>query len=339
MPKSKRFHGLRFLAVPLALLLGAGCAQLPASEPVRIEVADYRAYLADDHPVRQGMRQFAQQVQAQSAGTLQVQVRSDAVPGAPAAQLQRFREGAERAPQLMLFAGTGLVALHPEMRFLDLPFVLRDAQHADAQLSGPFGQALLERLKGRGLVGLALWENGFRHVTSSAAPLRTVQDFEGLKFRVVPDPVLENTFKAVGAKTVPLPFSGLHQALADKTLQAQDNFLPQIWAGQLHAVQPYLSLTHHSYGVLVMAANEAFWDQLSPAQKEVVRQAARDAGIFQREAARKADKHVLQSIRAQGVVVNEMPAQEILKWRERTEPLRSKFKKSMEPELLGKYQW
>lgn len=338
MLKSKRFHGLRFLVMPLALLLLAGCAQLPASKPVEIEVADFRAYLADDHPVRQGMRAFAQQVQARSAGTLTVRVRSDAVAGGPAAQLERFRQGADRIPQLMLFAGTGLVSLHPEMGFLDLPFVLRDAQHADAQLSGPFGQALLERLKGHGLVGLALWENGFRHVTNSTAPLRAVNDFEGLKFRVTPDPVFEKTFKAVGAKTTQLPFSGLRQALADKTLQAQDNFLSQIWVGKLHEVQPYLSMTSHSYGVLVMAANEAFWNQLSPKQQAVLKRAASDAGIFQREAARQAEKEVLELIKIQGVLINEMPAQEILKWREKTQPLRSKFKESMDPELLGKYQ-
>lgn len=339
MLKNQRFHGLWFLVMPLALLLlAAGCAPLPASKPVEIEVADYRAYLEHDHPVRQGMQAFAQQVEVQSAGTLKVRVRSDAVPGGPAAQLERFRQGADHTPQLMLFAGTGLVALHPEMGFLDLPFVLRDAQHVDAQLSGPFGQALLERVKGRGLVGLALWENGFRHVTTSTAPIRGIKDLDGLKFRVTPDPVFENTFKAVGAKTTQLPFSGLRQALADKALQAQDNFLAQIWVGKLHEVQPYLSMTGHSYGVLVMAANEAFWNQLSSRQKDVVKKAALDAGIFQREAARKADRQVLELIKAQGVLVNEMPAQEIVKWREKTEPLRSKFKESMDPELLGKYQ-
>jgi tripartite ATP-independent transporter DctP family solute receptor len=338
MLKSKRFHCLGFLAAPFALLLGVGCAQLPANEPIQIEIADYRAYLADDHPVRQGMRRFAERVETQSAGTLRVSVRNDAVPGAPAAQLERFLKGGDRTPQFMLFAGTGLVPLHPEMGFLDLPFVLRDAQHADAQLSGPFGQALLNRLTGRGIVGLALWENGFRHVTNSTAPLMAIKDLEGLKFRVAPDAVFENTFQAVRAETKQLPFSDLRQALADKSLEAQDNFLSQIWVGRLHEVQPYLSMTHHSYGVLVMAVNETFWKQLSPEQRSLVKKAALDAGMLQRKVAREADVKAREMIKAHGVLINEIPAVEILKWREKTEPLRAKFKESMDPELLGKYQ-
>lgn len=338
MPKSKRLSGLRFLAAPLALLFMAGCAQRAPSPPVQLEIADYRAYLADDHPVRQGMHVFAQRIEMHSAGSVQVRVRSDAVPGGPAQQLERFRQGGQGTPQLMLLAGTGLVPLHPELGFLDLPFVLRDAAHADAQLSGPLGQALLERLAGRGLVGLAYWENGFRHVTSATAPVLSVKDFHGLAFRVAPDAVFENTFKAVGAATQQLPFSQLRQALADKSVAAQDNFLAQIWAGKLHEVQPYLSMTYHSYGVLVLAANEAFWKQLSPRQQRWVQQAAREAGILQRNVARQADEQTLERMQAQGVKVYPMPAAERLQWREKTQPLREEFMKSMDAELLGKYQ-
>lgn len=337
MLKRMRFHSLRFLAFPLAVF-ASGCAQLHAPEPVQIDIADYRAYLSEDHPVRQGMQRFAENVETQSAGTLTVRVRSDVVPGAPAAQLERFRQGGDRTPQLMLFAGTGLVSLHPEMGFLDLPFVLRDTQHVDAQLSGPFGQALLAQVQGRGMVGLALWENGFRHVTNSTAPLVAVKDMAGMKFRVAPDAVFDNTFKAVGAKTEQLPFSGLRRALADKSLEAQDNFLSQIWVGRLHEVQPHLSMTHHSYGALVMAANEAFWTSLSSKHKSIIKKAALDAGDFQRKVSRDSDKQVLELLKSHGVLISEMPPGELSKWRGKTEFMRQSFMNSMNAELLEKYR-
>ena len=333
MLKRLRFHSLRFLALPLVMLT-SGCALIQDKAPVQIDVADYRAYLAEDHPVRQGLRQFAESVETRSGGTLKVRVRTDAIQGAPAKQLEQFQQGHAGMPQLMLFAGTGLTSLHPAIGYLDLPFVLRDAQHADAQLSGPFGQALLAQLKGKGLVGVGLWENGFRHVTNSTAPLMTIQDMSGMKFRVTPDAVFEDTFKAVGAKTVQLPFSRLRRALEDKSVAAQDNFLAQIWVGGLHEVQPYLSLTHHSYGVLVMAANEAFWNGLSAKQKDALKLAALDAGNFQRKASREHDKQVLELLQSKGVLISAMPPEELSKWKNKTEFMRQSFKNSMNADLL-----
>ena len=333
MLKRLRFHSLRFLALPLVMLT-SGCALIQDKAPVQIDVADYRAYLAEDHPVRQGLRQFAESVETRSGGTLKVRVRTDAIQGAPAKQLEQFQQGHAGMPQLMLFAGTGLTSLHPAIGYLDLPFVLRDAQHADAQLSGPFGQALLAQLKGKGLVGVGLWENGFRHVTNSTAPLMAIQDMSGMKFRVAPDAVFEDTFKAVGAKTVQLPFSRLRRALEDKSVAAQDNFLAQIWVGGLHEVQPYLSLTHHSYGVLVMAANEAFWNGLSAKQKDALKLAAWDAGNFQRKASREHDKQVLELLQSKGVLISAMPPEELSKWKNKTEFMRQSFKNSMNADLL-----
>lgn len=333
MLKRMRLHSLMFWALPL-IMLTSGCALHQRTEPVLIDVADYRAYLAEDHPVRQGLRRFAEHVETRSGGSLKVRVRTDAIEGPPAKQLERFQQGHEGTPQLMLFAGTGLVSLHPDMGYLDLPFVLRNAQHADAQLSGQFGQALLAQVKGKGMVGLALWENGFRHVTNSTAPLMAVQDLSGMRFRVAPDAVFEETFKAMGAKTAQLPFSRLRRALADKSLEAQDNFLPQIWAGELYEAQPYLSMTYHSYGVLVMAANEAFWSGLSSKQKSAIRLAALDAGEFQRKISRDHDKKVLDLLESRGVLISEMPPEELSKWKNKTEFMRQSFKNSMNADLL-----
>ncbi|MCA1246139.1 DctP family TRAP transporter solute-binding subunit [Massilia sp. MS-15] len=307
----------------------AAAQDAPALPAVReLDIADYRAYLADDHPARQGMRRFAQLVEQGSAGTLRLRVRGDAVPGAPARQIAAVAAGEANAPALMLVAASGLAGLAPAFSLLDLPYLLRDAAHADAVLDGPFGDALLARLaqadagQGAGLLGLAWWENGFRHFTGSGGPLRAADALRGLTLRVPDEPVFVAGARAMGADPLPLPFGALYEALRRGRAEAQDNFLSQILAGRLYEVQKSLTLTDHSYGALVLVANRAAWRALAPHQQALLRAAAREAGRDQRAAARAQDGQALAALARHGLAVHTLAASERERLRQLTAPLR-----------------
>jgi tripartite ATP-independent transporter DctP family solute receptor len=310
-------------------LLGLVCIMTAASakaDTVRqLDIADYRAYLADDHPVRQGMRKFAELAAASSAGSLRVTVRTSALPGSAAQQIATLQAGATDAPALMLVASTGLAPQVKAFGLLDLPFLVRDKREADALLDGPFGQALLARLAPSGLVGLAWWENGFRQITTSGEPVRRVEDLRGLNLRVIGEPVFAETVRAMGANPVPLPFPELHAALKSGRVDGQDNFMSQILAGRLHEVQSSLSLTNHSYSALVLVANARFWSTLSAAQQNLLLAAATEAGRAQREAARAEASAAGAALAAQGLLVHEVSSREIGKLRALTAPLRERY--------------
>src|SRR3546814_4502235 len=94
---------------------------------------------------------------------------------------------------------------------------------SDQVLDGPVGRQVMDKLEEKGLVGLVYWENGFRNVTNSAQPIEKLEDFEGIKLRVMPNPVFIDTFKRMGANAVPLPFSELFTALETKAVDGQEN--------------------------------------------------------------------------------------------------------------------
>lgn len=321
-----------------AWLLAAGPA--PAAEPpVReLDIADYRAYLPEDHPARQGMRRFAQLVQAESGGTLRVRVRADALPGSPAKQLAALSAGVAGAPALMLVAGTGLAGLAKEFELLDLPFLVRDEQQADALLDGPFGAALLARLAPAGLVGLGWWENGFRQITSSGAPIRRAEDLRGLKLRVIGEPVFLDTARAMGADPVPLPFGELYEALKARRVDAQDNFTSQILVGRLHEVQSALTLTNHSYSALVLVANAAAWNSLSPQQQRSVQAAAAEAGQFQRRVAREDARRARAQLEQLGMAVGTLAPPAVEQLRAQTAPMRLRYFSRYQDTLWRLYQ-
>lgn len=341
---TQRAAGLARRLLPLLGLaatqaaLAAPAGQAEHATPRQLEIADYRAYLAEQHPVRQGMRKFAEEVAAVSGGSLRVTVRIDALPGSPAQQLAALQAGSAGAPALMLVAGTGLAPLEPGFTLLDLPFLVRDEAQADALLDGAFGTALLGRLAPSGLVGLAWWENGFRHITTSKGPVRGAQDLRGLKIRVINEPVFAETFEAFGATPVPLPFGELRAALAAGRVDAQDNFISQNLAGRLHEVQSSLSLTRHSYSPLVLVAHAGTWNSLTGKQQRVLRAAALEAGRVQRAAARAEAKSAQEALAGLGLRVITFAPAELARLQALSAPLRARYFDRYGKELRPLYQ-
>lgn len=314
-------------AAALSALLAApaaAAAEEGAPAPVReLAIADYRDYLPDDHPVRQGMRHFAQQVGSAAGGALRVTVRSDAVSGTPAQQIAALRAGAPGTPDLMLVAATGLAPLAPGFGLLDLPYLVRDEAEADALLDGPFGDALLAQAPSAGLVALSWWENGFRQITSAGAPIQRADELRGLRMRVIDEPVFIESARAMGAEPVPLAYPELHAALRSGRVTAQENFISQILAGGLHELQSSLTLTNHSYGALVLVAKPAAWRSLTPAQQAIVAAAAREAARVQRRAVREQSRHAQARLARQGIAVHVLDPAERERLRDLTAPLRS----------------
>lgn len=93
-----------------------------------------------------------------------------------------------------------------EFAIYDFPFMFANSKEADAVVDGPFGKKLHDKLQEKGLIGLAYYELGFRNITNSKRPITKLEDLEGLKLRVIPNPINVDWVKALGANPTPLPF-------------------------------------------------------------------------------------------------------------------------------------
>lgn len=303
-----------------------------------IHIADYRGYLEADHPVRRGMNKFSELVAARSGGRILVQAPAEPMPRSPSSQIASLQAGDGRTPELMLQATIGLADVEKGFGLIDLPFTISNEKQANALLDGPFGATLLDRLASRNLIGLAWWENGFRHMTTSTGPILHADNFIGLKIRVIPSPLFVESFKEIGADPIPLPFSELHAALKSKCVAAQDNFYSQIVTGKLYEVQTYLSVTHHSYGAMTLIASKHFWDTLSPADQALLRDAAEEAGQYQRRLIRDENSKMRADLESKGMRTNELDPAELKKLSERARPVLERIASGYDASLLNLYK-
>jgi TRAP-type transport system periplasmic protein len=257
---------------------------------------------------------FADAVDKASGGKMKVRAIGAAALG-PDTQMQQALIGG--AQEMMVGSTATLVGISKEMALWDTPFLFNNAREADAVLDGPIGQKVMDKLQDKGLVGLAYWENGFRNLTNTKRPVTRLEDLDGIKLRVMQNNVYLDSFKLLGANAVPMPFSELFSALETKTVDGQENPYNTILSSKFYEVQKYLSVTNHVYSPWIVTVSKKWWDGLSKDEQKVLQDAAIVARDFERKDTRDEAAKALAELKAKGMQINELPASESARMREK----------------------
>lgn len=257
---------------------------------------------------------FAEEVEKASGGKMKVRAIGAAALG-PDVQMQQALIGG--AQEMMVGSTATLVGITKEMALWDTPFLFNNAQEADAILDGPIGQKVMEKLQEKGLVGLVYWENGFRNLTNSKRPVAKLEDLDGIKLRVMQNQVFLDSFKTLGANAVPLPFPELFPALETKAVDGQENPYNTILSSKFYEVQKYLTVTNHVYSPWIVLVSKKWWDGLSKDEQKVLLDAAKKSRDFERKDTREEAAKALADLKTKGMQVNELPAAEANRMREK----------------------
>lgn len=229
-----------------------------------------------------------------------------------------------------------LVGLSKDFGAFDLPFLFNDFKEADAVLDGAVGKKFMERLP-QGLVGLAYWDHGFRNVSNSKRPIAKAEDFQGLKLRAIQAPIMIDTFNALGANAIPLPFTELYTAMETKAVDGQDNPIVAFETNKFDEVQKHLSTTRHVYNPLIVLASGKLWSQLSADERKILTDAATETLTEQRLVSREMEAKAIADIQKKGVTVTEVSPQERERMRQKVQPVTDKYTKELGEDLVKEF--
>lgn len=305
---------LTVAATALALSFGASAY----AQDIKPRLIRFGYGLNEDSNQGRAARFFAEEVAKRSDGKLKVRTFGAATLG-PDPQMQNALIGG--AQEMMVGSTATLVGTVKEFAVWDVPFLFTNEKEADAVLDGPVGQKLLDSLQAKGLVGLVYWENGFRNLTNSRHKIEKAEDLEGVKLRVMQNPVFIDTFKAAGANAVPLAFAELFTALETKAVDGQENPYTTIVSSKFYEVQKYLTVTNHVYSPWIMTASKVWWDKLSKDEQKILMEAAVASRDFERVDTRAQAQKALDELKAAGMDVTVMPEPEVAKLREKAAPV------------------
>lgn len=290
--------------------------------------------LPDTHPQTLGANKFAELVAEKTGGEVTVQVFANGILGNDVNMTSMLQAGTLdfTAPSTATLA-----SLNPDFSIISLPFMFDDSAHADAVLDGPAGQALLASLDDKGLDGLEFWENGFRHITNSRRPVTNVEDIEGLKIRTMQNELYIDMFNGLEANAIPMPVNELFTALETRTVDGQENPYTVIDSKRFFEVQRYLSQTAHAYDAQVLIASRKFIQRLDPDQRDAVREAAREATLYQREASRELNDSLLAGLEDK-MEVNSVAPEERQRMRERLAPVIEAHRSALDADFVASFE-
>ena len=245
--------------------------------------------------------EFAKRANAKLAGKATIVVYGSSQLGGDKEMLQKLKLGTLdfALPSTVMSSEADLFGL------FEMPYLVKDRGHMQKIEKAIFWTKLEPAAEAKGLRILAVWENGYRHITNSKKPIVTPADLQGIKLRIPEGKWRLRMFQAYGANPSPMKLSEVFTALSTGVMDGQENPLTQIWSQKFQEVQKYLSLTGHVYTPAFVAVGAKRWDSLPADVRKVLEDTAKETQAFVYERAKKDDDELVAKFTAAGVKVNQ----------------------------------
>lgn len=311
---------MTFLRTILLAMLAGILTPVLAAEPIVIK---FSHVVAPNTPKGKAAERFKQLAEERTNGRVRVEVY-------PNSQLYKDREEMEAlqlgavqmlAPSLSKFGPLGV----REFEVFDLPYIFPNKETLYRTMDGEIGRKLFAKLESKGILGLAYWDNGFKQMSANR-PLRTVEDFKGLKMRIQSSKVLEAQMRALGANPQVMAFSEVYTALQQGVVDGTENPVSNFYTQKMHEVQKHLTISDHGYLGYAVIVNKRFWEGLPRDIRATLEQAMKEATEYERDIAQKENDEALARVKAAGTTeVYVLPLEGRLAWHKVLLPVHEQF--------------
>jgi C4-dicarboxylate-binding protein DctP len=251
-------------------------------------------------------------------------------------ELEALQLGAVQmlAPSVSKFGPLGI----KEFEAFDLPYIFSNYEDVAKITHGPIGAELLEKLKSKGIIGLAYWNNGFK-ILSANQPLIAPDDLLGLKMRIQASKVIEEQMVALGALPQVMAFSEAYQALASGVVDGTENTPSNMLTQKMFEVQKDATLTYHGYLGYAVIVNKAFWEGLPPDIRAALEQAIAETTPVANKLALEENDDALKEMREAGKTkFHEPTADERQAWVDALTPVRQTMSDRVGKDLISRIE-
>ena len=172
----------------------------------------------------------------------------------------------------------------------------------DAGAAKPIEQALLKGAN----IRIISWAYNFgsRSVLAKK-PVKSPEDLAGLKIRTLPNPVITECLRLMGAAATPLAFGEIYSALQAGVLDGLEHDPPTILASKFFETSKNYALTQHIFSPLATYFSEATFNRMDPKLREGFLDAAQKAAADTRSHGLTVEKEALALLADKGVSIVE----------------------------------
>jgi C4-dicarboxylate-binding protein DctP len=318
----------------LMLLVGCSSSSSSTSENTSSDkpiVIKFSHVTSPDSPKGKAAELFKKLAKERTDGRVKVEVY-------PSSQLfdddKALQELPRNTVQIIAPSATKLVSYDPAFQIVDLPFLFTSDEAVYKFFDGEGGQKLSKKLEKHNIKVLGMWANGSKHFTNAKRPLKTPEDFKGLKFRTQTGKVLEKQFEVLGASAVPMAFADVYVALQQGTIDGQENTLNNIDTQSYAEVQKYLTVSGHGRLDYPVLTNAKFWNELPEDIRTTLEEVFEEVTVQQRKWSEELNQQSYENLKASGLEVYELTEEEIKQFQEAMQPVYDEFADAIGKDLI-----
>ncbi len=246
--------------------------------------------------------EYAKRVNAKLAGKVKIVVYGSSQLGGDKEMIQKLKLGTidMAVPSTVMTSEVDLLGI------FEMPYIVKDRAHMARIEKDVFWPGIAPEIEKKGLKVLAVWENGYRHITNNKKPVKVPADLSGVKLRVPEGKWRVKMFQTYGANPSPMKFSELFTALQTGVMDGQENPFTQIYSAKLQEVQKYLSLSGHVYTPAYLTVGTRRYNTLPADVRKVLEDTARETQAFVYATAVQQEADLLGKLKQSGMQVNEV---------------------------------
>lgn len=306
------------------LVAGVGASLAATMRPSRAALEFRLTHPADtSHPVHIEAEKMIQRIAERTKGEVKITIFPNNALGSPVETAQQTKLG---AIDFILLNPANIESMSKTIGVINIPYQFDSYEHAHRTLDTTGRDWVAQQLKTAGFQWIANFEWGFRALSNSRRAVNAPADVQGLKVRVPPELAIKAAFEALGANTQTVAFQEVYLALANKTVDAQDNPVATTFAAKFFEVQSHIALTRHIYASIMFAGNPRAWGRMTDAQRAIVTEEAMKAGAAARKGVQDKEEEMLAAMQKAGVAITR-PA--VAPFREKMGPAYDQLKKAL----------
>lgn len=297
------------MAMSIALMIGslAGCGgnggendetngSQNGDKVIVIKVADW---FAEDHPQNESLAYFEKLLEEATDGRIDVQI----YPNNQLGSEEVFIDSVIQGTVEMGVPGTMVSKYAPGVSVCEYPFLFESWDDVQTIYRGEVGKEITASLpENIGIRNLGWTVNGFSEFTCTT-PLRSMEDFKGLKYRAANLDYHISMMKGLGTNPVPMAFSEVFTSLESKVIVGQYNPYPTIYNSGFYEVQKYALESHHMFHPNMWIINEKFYQSLPDDLRQALDECVEKAVDYNWEISIQADEDAKQKCIDEGMEV------------------------------------
>src|ERR1700751_1166612 len=254
------------------------------------------------HSVNVRLKEAIEAIGAETKGQLAISLFPNNQLGSDTDMMAQLRSG---ALELATMPGTVMSTLIPTASLTGVGFAFTSYDKVWAAMDGEVGNFIRRNIEKVGLVPFeAMWDNGFRQITSSTRPINTPDDLKNFKIRVPVVPLWVALFSALGAAPVSIPLNEAYSALQTKIADGQENPLALIESAKFYEVQKFCSLTNHAWDGFWLLSRGRIWKTIPQNVQQVMQTHFNAAAKKQRDDIVKANAEYQKALEGKGMTFN-----------------------------------